>query len=162
MHQIAKDITGVGKTEVHLAVAAPLRHVWDALVRIEEWPEFTELVESVRWSSAEPWALGSSFQAKITWPLPLSCTLVVTSFQPISDVRWMTLVMGIVIERWTRIVPHGHTTSLDSTTVYFAPSNPGLPLELGDLLPQFELRFFADLKHACESAMPTGIRREVA
>jgi hypothetical protein len=150
MHQIAKDITGVGKTEVQLVVAAPVNRVWDTLIAVERWPEHTRLIASARWNSEEHWTFGSSFKAQITWPILLTCTFVVTGFKPTVELRWVTHAIGMVIERWTRVIAHGNITQIDSSAIYFAPSNPELPGELGEILPQVEGRFFGDLKCACE------------
>jgi hypothetical protein len=140
----------VGKTEVQVVVAAPIDRVWQALTDVERWPEYTRLLESSRWASGERWAFGSSLKAKITWPFPLTVTLVVTGFQPNAELRWVTHAIGMVIERWTRLTAQGSNTKIDSSAIYFAPSMPELPGELTDILPQFAERFFADFKSACE------------
>jgi len=140
----------VGKTEVQLVVAAPVHRVWDMFTDIERWPDYTRLLESVDWISGERWALGSSIRATLRWPIRLTVTLVVTSYQPSAEVRWMTHALGMVIERWTRVAAHGSGTKIDSSAIYFAPSMPELPGELSEVLPQIAERFFGDLRSACE------------
>jgi hypothetical protein len=150
MHQIAKDIAGVGRTETQLIVAAPVDRVWDTLTDFERWPECTSLVESLHWTSEEHWVFGSTFKAKITWPLPLTFSFAVTGFQPKAELRWLTHGMGIVIERWTRIEPIGRDTKIHSSALFFASYASELPQHLSELLPRFSERLFADFKSACE------------
>lgn len=150
MHQIPQDITGVGRTEAQIIIAAPVDRVWNTLTQIERWPEYTPLVEYSRWTSTEHWVFGSTFRAKITWPLPLTFDFAVTSFQPKGELRWVSHGVGIVIERWTRIQAHGKQTKITSSAIYFAPQVSVLPAHLGELLPEFSKRLFADFKSASE------------
>lgn len=150
MHQLARDITGVGKTELQLVIAAPVDRVWEIWTDVERWPEYTSLIESAYWTSEEPWSFGSTFNAQIKSPFALTFKFVVTGFEPRSEVRWFSFSAGVVVERWTRFATRGSGTSIISSVIYFAPTTPEVPEHLSELIPQFSERFYADLKSACE------------
>ena len=150
MHQLPKDITGSGKTEVQLVIDAPLHHVWNLFTAIERWREYTDIYEFGRWLSADKWTVGSSFEARMLWPFPLTMRYVVMSVRPHQEVRWLVHAIGIVIERWTRFQAIGDQTEITSSAIFFGTSTQTIPGEISDLLPKYTVRFYEDFKAACE------------
>jgi hypothetical protein len=151
MHQIGKDITGAGKTELQLLITAPIDRVFRTLTDVEHWPDISDLYEFAHWTSRRPWEVGSTFEAKITWPFPLTLAYVVAAYRPQSEVRWLVHGIGAVIERWTRFSARGRQTEITSSALYFRTTTRELPHEVGDLLAQFTHRFYSGLKAACEA-----------
>jgi len=150
LHQIGKDITGAGKAELQLTVTAPIDRVWAMLTDIERWPEYSSLYEWAHWTCGEPWAVGSMFEVRITWPFPLTLEHVVTNCSPQEEVRWLVHGSGVVIERWTRFSARGRETQITSSALYFGTATRELPGQVGDLLARFTQRFYAEFKTACE------------
>jgi hypothetical protein len=117
---------------------------------IERWPQYTDIYEFGRWLTPDHWAVGSSFEARMLWPFPLTMRYVVMSVRPRQEVRWLVHAIGIVVERWTRFRAVGNFTEVMSSAIFFGTSTQALPGEVVDLLPQFTLRFYEDFKAACE------------
>ena len=152
MHELPKDVPGGGKAEEHVTIYAPVDEVWRAFTNIERWAEFCEVYDYARWLSGSPWTVGSTFQARMRWPVPITVTHVVMSAVPEHEIRWLVHAIGIVIERWIRFTDaHGHT-EITSSAIFFGTSTQQLPAEISDLLPQYTHRFYTDFKAACERA----------
>ncbi len=74
------------KHEVAVTVRAPARAVWEVLVDVERWPEWTDSVSSVRPLDAGPLAVGS--RVEISQPRIPTGTYTVTALEPGSAFTW--------------------------------------------------------------------------
>ena len=67
-------------------VAASPHQVWEVLVDVERWPEWTDSVSSVRLLDARPLAVGS--RVEISQPRIPTGTYTVTALEPGSAFTW--------------------------------------------------------------------------
>jgi uncharacterized membrane protein len=69
-----------------IEVAAPADQVWDVLVDVERWPEWTDSVSSARLLDSGPLAVGS--RAEISQPRIPTGTYTVTALEPGRAFTW--------------------------------------------------------------------------
>ena len=85
-------------------VAASPETVWDVLVDVERWPEWTESVTSLRLLDAGPLAVGS--RAEISQPRIPTGTYTVTALEPGRSFTWQQRQPG------STVVAHHECTPL--------------------------------------------------
>ena len=152
MLEIPKDVTGGGKVDLDIEVAAPQEIVWRVFTDVERWPQYSDMYEFVRWQTSERWRLGTSFEGRMLWPFPLTMRYVIMDYRAPHEVRWLVHAIGIVIERWTRFIPLGaNRTEIVTSAIFIGKSTEEIPGEVGDLLPQYTQRLYADFKRAAEA-----------
>jgi hypothetical protein len=154
MLQIPKDITGGGETQFALLIHAPLQDVWRMFTDIERWPEYSNLYQLMRWTSRERWTVGSHFEGRLQWPIPLTVRHVIMNCRPKQEIRWLAHGIGIVIERWTHFQAKGEFTEITTSAIYVGKSTKKLPGEVGELLPKYTERLYNDFKLALERSIP--------
>jgi hypothetical protein len=90
-------------------VAASPDRVWEVLVDVERWPEWTESVSSVRLLDAGPLAVGS--RAEISQPRIPTGTYTVTALEPGRSFTWEQRQPGSTVT-----AQHGCTPLADGGT----------------------------------------------
>ena len=80
---------------VDVEVAAAPDRVWDVLVDVERWPEWTDSVTAVRLLSAGPLAVGSSVE--LAQPRVPTGTYTVTALEPGSLFTWQLRQLGSTV-----------------------------------------------------------------
>ena len=83
--RISATIDGM-EQRAAIDVAASPGRVWDVLVDVERWPQWTDSVTSVRLSDAGPLAVGS--RVAISQPRIPTATYTVIEWEPISVFTW--------------------------------------------------------------------------
>ena len=84
-------------------VAAPPERVWEVLVDVERWPEWTESVSSVRLLDDAPLALGS--RVEISQPRIPTGTYTVTALDPGRAFSWEQRQPGSTVTAHHECVP---------------------------------------------------------
>lgn len=84
-------------------VAAPPHRVWDVLVDVERWPEWTESVSSAKPLDAGPLALGSRIE--ISQPRVPTGTYTVTALEPGSAFTWQQRQPGSTVSAHHECTP---------------------------------------------------------
>jgi uncharacterized membrane protein len=84
-------------------VAAPPDRVWEVLVDVGRWPEWTDSVTSVRMLDAQPLAVGS--RVEVSQPRIPTGTYTVTSLQPGSAFTWEQRQPGSTVTAHHECVP---------------------------------------------------------
>ena len=86
-----------------IEVDAPPDRVWDVLVDVERWPEWTDSVSSVRLLDAGPLAVGS--RVEISQPRIPTGTYMVTTLEPGSLFIWQQRQPGSTVSAHHECAP---------------------------------------------------------
>ena len=86
-----------------IEVTAPPDRVWDVLVDVERWPEWTASVTSVRLLDAGPLAVGS--RVEISQPRIPTATYTVTVLEPGSAFTWQQRQPGSTVSAHHECAP---------------------------------------------------------
>jgi uncharacterized membrane protein len=84
-------------------VAAPPDRVWEVLVDVQRWPEWTESVSSVRPLDAGPLAVGS--RVEISQPRVPTGTYTVTALEPGRVFTWEQRQPGSTVTAYHECAP---------------------------------------------------------
>jgi hypothetical protein len=152
--QVPKEVAGGGIKEREVFIDAPVETVWRVFSDVQAWSQVTDAIEYGRWTSENPWQVGSTFEVRIQWPHPVKLSHVVMSYRPYSEMRFLIHALGIVIERLIVMRPEHGRTLLTTQVAYIGTSIEPLPDEVGALVKQYDAKVFQDFKRACESASP--------
>jgi uncharacterized membrane protein len=87
-------MTGITQ-RVTVEIAAPPQHVWEVLIDVERWSEWTETVTSVKRLDDGPLRLGS--RATINQPKIPETGYVVTELHPGRSFTWVADSPGVTI-----------------------------------------------------------------
>src|SRR6478672_3722898 len=129
--QVPKEVAGSGIKEREIVIDAPVEKVWRVFSDVEEWSLVTDAIEYGRWTSEQPWQVGSTFEVRIRWPHPVKLSHVVMSYRPRSEMRFLIHALGIVIERLILMRAEGDQTFLITQAAYIGTSIEPLPDEVG-------------------------------
>jgi uncharacterized membrane protein len=88
---------------VSIEVAAPSDRVWDVLVDVERWPEWTASVSSVRLLDPPPLAVGS--RVEVSQPRIPTGTYTVTALEPGSAFTWQQRQPGSTVSAHHECAP---------------------------------------------------------
>jgi uncharacterized membrane protein len=92
--------------EVTIDIQAPSTAVWETLIDVERWPEWTQSVKRVQRLEAEPFGVGST--ARVEQPRLRPMVWKVTEFDPEHSFIWAATSAGI-----TTVGAHGVSPSAD-------------------------------------------------
>jgi uncharacterized membrane protein len=136
-------ITSVG-------IDADPEHVWNTLIDVERWPDWTASMRSVKRLDAGPF--GADSRVRIEQPRLPPLTWQVTQFEPPVSFTWVSERGGVRTEAYHRLVqgPDGLTVQLGTTQ-----TGP-LAWLVGILYGRLTRRYIGmeaqGLKRFCESA----------
>lgn len=131
-----------------VAIAAPAERVWEVLIDVEKWPQWTETVTSVRRLDDGPLRSGS--RAMIDQPKIPRTEYVVTEFEPGRSFTWVATGPGV-----TTTARHNVEPSPEGSRVTLSVEQRGW---LGSVMGRFYRRLTdrylaneaAGLKSRCE------------
>jgi uncharacterized membrane protein len=86
-----------------IEVAATTDHVWEVLVDVEQWPEWTDSVTSVRMLDAPPLTIGS--RVEISQPRVPTGTYTVTDLQQGRSFTWEQRQPGSLVSAHHQCTP---------------------------------------------------------
>ena len=89
--------------EIAVDVAAPPARVWQVMMDVEQWPEWTESVDKVKRLDSGPLRVGS--RARIKQPRFLPAVWEVTELDPGRSFTWVTRSPGMVASGRHRVEP---------------------------------------------------------
>lgn len=101
------------------SVNAPAERVWQLLVDVEGWPNWTESMREIKRLDDGPLAVGS--QARVTQPAGRPLVFTVTDLEPLRNFTWVARQPGLSFEavHWIEDTGEGVRTRLE-----FAASGP--------------------------------------
>lgn len=79
--------------ETSVRIAAPARSVWDVLIDVERWPEWTESMSTVKRLEDGPFGVGGT--ARITQPKMRPALWTVTECDPGRSFTWASTSPGV-------------------------------------------------------------------
>jgi uncharacterized membrane protein len=86
-------------------IAAPPQRVWDVMIDVERWPEWTSSVSSVELLDGGPLKVGS--RARIRQPRLAAAVWTVTTIEPGRYFEWRSVLPGLTSIGGHRIQPLG-------------------------------------------------------
>ena len=89
--------------EQSIAIAAPRERVWDILVDVERWPEWTPSMTSVTFAGGNRLAKGS--RLRIKQPRMPAMTWDVTEIEPLQSFTWNARSLGVTTSAVHRLAP---------------------------------------------------------
>ena len=112
--------------EVEFEVAAPVEQVWNLLVDIERWPEWSESMTSVRRLGTGPLAVGE--RAVVKQPKLPELTWEVTELVEGSSFVWVARSPGITTTGGHYITPGGGGARTAKVRLTIDQNGPGAKL----------------------------------
>lgn len=106
-----------------IEINASPEHIWEVLIDVEHWPEWTESMESVR--KLDPGELRVGSKIAIVQPKVPPLTWTVTSIDPGKSFSWEADVRGVHSRATHAIEPNG-----GSSTVTLGVHQTGVPTKL--------------------------------
>ena len=91
--------------ETSIQIDAPAARVWDVMIDVERWPEWTTSVSSLRRLDAAPFGPGS--RVRIKQPRLPPSELHVTRFDPGREFVWTAANLGLRVDASHAIAPVG-------------------------------------------------------
>ena len=110
-------------------IAAPPEVVWEAFRGLDSWPEWNAVCLSSRWTSGEPWEIGSSFFMRLRMAgVPVPFHVKIVEFGPAKSVAWDSTVLTVTgHRRFLFEALSGGGTHVSDTKTF---GSPLLPLRL--------------------------------
>jgi uncharacterized membrane protein len=76
-----------------IEILAPPKRVWDVMIDVERWPEWTSSVTSVELLDGSPLRIGS--RARIRQPRLAAALWTVTTIEPLRYYEWRSVLPGL-------------------------------------------------------------------
>lgn len=108
--------------EYAVDIAAPAKRVWEVLVDVESWPEWTESMDRIERLDADPFGVGS--KARVRQPRGQPMIWTVTELEPERSFTWGASTTGVRIDATHRLTQRDgqvHAVLGLSTTGWLAP-----------------------------------------
>jgi carbon monoxide dehydrogenase subunit G len=110
------------RLEVSTSISAPPERVWQAIVEVERWHEWTTSITSVE--KLEPGELKIGSKARVKQPKLPRTVWTVTSLDPGRSFEWEAKGLGSKTVAWHRAEPEGDgtraTLGIDQQGIFFA------------------------------------------
>ncbi len=91
--------------EITVDIEAPPERVWDVMVDVEKWPEWTPSMSSVK--RLDPGELRVGSRARVKQPKLAPATMTVTHLERDKTFTWMTSAPGLVVTATHTVMPRG-------------------------------------------------------
>jgi len=132
-------------------IAAPIERVWDAMVDVERWPEWTPTVTEAAWIDPAPTAVGR--RARLRQPKLGRAVWRVTEFEAPTTFVWVHRVPGMLTEGRHELEagPDGLVT-LRLTLTHTGAMAKVAGLLAGELTAGYVATEAESLKRRCEGA----------
>jgi len=149
----------MGVLETRIAIDRPLAAVFAVYIQPDTW-QWCSYIRSARWECGKPWEEESRLMIEIDQPVAGTVDQVLTHFDPLSRVDFISHFGGITLitrvrfravsERETEISAHIEFVGTFSRMAGFA---------IGPAIEGSSRQFFAELKKECERVIPKAVTR---
>lgn len=133
-------------------IEADLGKIWETLVDIEKWPEWTASTRSASRLDEGPLRVGS--RARVEQPRLSPATWEVTEFTPGESFTWVSARPGVRTEGFHRLIPGENGVKLELGITQTGALSWLIGALFGGLTRRYVTMEAEGLKRRCETAQP--------
>jgi ligand-binding SRPBCC domain-containing protein len=141
------------KIEYSSVANCPPERIWNAFVQTEQWPRYSDHIQSVGWIEGAPWQQGSKLVIEIKQP-PARLKATAAEVSPPYRFTSTASMMGIVVKHHLEFIAEGPGTLIRSSIDVSGPA----AFFINDAMKQKGLQqfeaFMQAVKAKCETLEP--------